>query len=242
MDLAALGAWVAVPFQIFVADLLLGVDNALLIALACRSLNPDDRRWAVILGAGGAIAMRLILTILATSLLALPAVKLIGAATLFVIALNVLSDHRTGAVEPSVGQSAPGTRLWPAVATIMVADASMSLDNVVALAAIARGNFWLLGAGIALSIPALAYGGLILSSLLRSAPWLIAFGAALLGWLAGDMALSDPLIGNWVAVNAPWLATIAPALCAVFVFLFGRASPIGWSLRRPSRIVPRMRD
>ena len=94
----------------------------------------------------------------------------------------------------------------------------MSLDNVIALAAIARGNFWLLAAGVVVSIPVLAYGGVILSAALRAAPWLVKLSAALLGWIAGDMAVTDPLVGGWIAVNAPALAAIAPALGAVFVF------------------------
>jgi hypothetical protein len=100
----------------------------------------------------------------------------------------------------------------------------MSLDNVVALAAITGGNFWLLLAGVALSIPVLAYGGLILSTLLKTAPALIAIGAALLGWIAGDMAVSDPLIADWANVNAPGLVAIAPALGAAFVLLRGETS------------------
>jgi len=105
----------------------------------------------------------------------------------------------------------------------------MSLDNVVALAAIARGNFWLLAAGVVVSIPVLAYGGVILSTALRAAPWLVKLSAALLGWIAGDMAVTDPLVGGWIAANAPALAAIAPALGAVFVFF---ADP---SARPPTR-------
>ncbi len=98
----------------------------------------------------------------------------------------------------------------------------MSLDNVVALAAIARGNFWLLAIGVALSLPVLAYGGLILTTLLQRAPGLIEFGAALLGWIAGGMAISDPLVAPWVDANAPGLSAVAPGLGAAFVFLYGR--------------------
>jgi hypothetical protein len=117
--------------------------------------------------------------------------------------------------------------LWAAATAIIIADAAMSLDNVVALAAIARGSFWLLAAGVALSIPVLAYGGLVLSAALRAAPWLVRLGAALLGWIAGDMAVTDPLVGGWIAVNAPALAAIAPALGAVFVFFAGpSAQPV----------------
>ena len=224
MDLTSGAQWFAIPIQIFVVDLLLGADNALVIALACRSLDPKDARTAIALGTSGAIFLRLVLTIVANSLLALPLVKIVGAWVLVVIALNVLADHRED-VGRGTGSPAPRAGLWSAVAAIVVADATMSLDNVVALAAIARGNFWLLAAGVALSIPVLAYGGLILSAALRSAPWLVTIGAALLGWIAGDMAVSDPLIGDWVSLNAPGLAAIAPALGAAFVFFSGPLSP-----------------
>jgi hypothetical protein len=102
----------------------------------------------------------------------------------------------------------------------------MSLDNVVALAAIARGNFWLLAAGVVVSIPVLAYGGLVLAAALRAAPWLVKLGAALLGWIAGGMAVTDPLLGGWIDVNAPALAAIAPALAAIFVYFVSPSAKV----------------
>jgi YjbE family integral membrane protein len=223
MDFGAGAAWLVIPVQIFFVDLLLGADNALLIALACRSLGPEETRRAIALGAGGAIALRLALTLLASSLLALPLVKLAGAWLLIVIALNATAAPESDQGEDHSFAVARGD-LWSVATIIVVADAAMSLDNVVALAAIARGNFWLLAAGVAFSIPVLACGGLILSTLLENAPALIAIGAALLGWIAGDMAVSDPLIADWANVNAPGLVAIAPALGAAFVFLRGGAS------------------
>jgi YjbE family integral membrane protein len=217
MDLSAGAAWLVIPVQIFVVDLLLGADNALLIALACNGLNREDARRAAMFGAGGAIILRLLLATIATSLLGVPLVKLIGAWALIVIALNVSADSRRDA-PPTRETGAARRDLWAAATAIVVADAAMSLDNVIALAAIARGNFWLLAAGVVVSIPVLAYGGVILSAALRAAPWLIKLSAALLGWIAGDMAVTDPLIGGWIAANAPALAAIAPALGAFFVF------------------------
>jgi YjbE family integral membrane protein len=216
MDLSAGAAWLVIPVQIFVVDLLLGADNALLIAVACSGLNPQDARRAAMIGSAGAIVLRLVLATIAISLLAVPLIKLIGAWALIVIALNVSADSLHPL--PTRESAAARSDLWAAAAAIVVADAVMSLDNVVALAAIARGNFWLLAAGVVASIPVLAYGGLVLSAALRAAPWLIKLGAALLGWIAGDMAVTDPLVGGWIAVNAPALAAIAPALGAVFVF------------------------
>jgi YjbE family integral membrane protein len=221
MDFSA--AWLAIPLQIFVVDLLLGADNALLIAVACNGLNRQDARRAAMIGSGGAIVLRLLLATIATSLLGVPLVKLIGAWALIVIALNVSADTQHEAA-PAREPGSARRDLWAAATAIVVADAAMSLDNVIALAAIARGNFWLLAAGVVFSIPVLAYGGVILSAALRAAPWLVKLSAALLGWIAGDMAVTDPLIGDWVAANAPALAAIAPALGAVFVF-FADPSP-----------------
>jgi hypothetical protein len=167
--------------------------------------------------------LRLLLATIATSLLGVPLVKLIGAWALIVIALNVSADTQHEAA-PAREPGSARRDLWAAATAIVVADAAMSLDNVIALAAIARGNFWLLAAGVVFSIPVLAYGGVILSAALRAAPWLVKLSAALLGWIAGDMAVTDPLIGDWVAANAPALAAIAPALGAVFVF-FADPSP-----------------
>jgi YjbE family integral membrane protein len=236
MDFGAEAAWLVIPVQIFFVDLLLGADNALLIALACRSLGPEETRQAILLGTGGAILLRLVLTALASSLLALPLVKLAGAWLLIVIALNVTAEPGSDQGEGRSFALARGD-LRSAATIIVVADAAMSLDNVVALAAIARGDFWLLAAGVALSIPVLAYGGLILSTLLDNAPALIAIGAALLGWIAGDMAVSDPLVANWAGVNAPGLVAIAPALGAAFVFLRGGSTPGGGAPRpAPPRV------
>jgi YjbE family integral membrane protein len=237
MDLTDVAAWLVIPVQIFFVDLLLGADNALLIALACRSLGPEETRRAILIGTTGAILLRFVLTILASSLLALPLVKLVGAWLLIVIALNVTAQGQSGGNDDD-GPALAHADLWSAAMIIITADAAMSLDNVVALAAIARGNFWLLLAGVAFSIPILAYGALILSTLLANAPGLVAIGAALLGWIAGDMALSDPLIADWANLNAPGLVAIAPALGAAFVLWNGWAAMRG-GVRHPAPAAPR---
>ena len=165
-------AWLSIPLQIVVVDLLLGADNALLIAVACNGLSREDARRAAVIGSGGAIVLRLVLATIATSLLAIPLVKLIGAWALIVIALNVSADPHHALPTREPGSARPD--LWAAATAIVVADAAMSLDNVVALAAIARGNFWLLAAGVVVSIPVLAYGGLVLAAALRVAQGAIA--------------------------------------------------------------------
>jgi YjbE family integral membrane protein len=240
MDFGGGAGWIGVVIQIFFVDLLLGADNALIIGLACRSLRPEDARAATFLGAGGAIALRLALTTVATSLLGVPLVKLIGAWALIVIALNVVAERRPNRAETGPVVAARGD-LWSAAMAIVVADAAMSLDNVVALAAIANGNFWVLLAGVAFSIPVLAYGGLIFLSLLRNAPDLIAIGAALLGWIAGGMAVSDPLVASWANVNAPGLVAVAPALAAAFVWLNRRPGGLVAEPPAPAPAPPRPR-
>ena len=217
-------AWLSIPLQIVVVDLLLGADNALLIAVACNGLRREDARRAAVIGSGGAIVLRLVLATIATSLLAIPLVKLIGAWALIVIALNVSADPHHALPTREPGSARPD--LWAAATAIVVADAAMRRDNVVALAAIARGNFWLLAAGVVVSIPVLAYGGLVLAAALRAAPWLVKLGAALLGWIAGGMAVTDPLLGGWIDVNAPALAAIAPALAAIFVYFVSPSAKV----------------
>jgi len=225
-------AWIVGLVQILCVDLLLGADNAVVIALACARLPADETRRAIVLGAAGAIALRLGMLAFANALLQVPLVKLVVAWTLIVIALNVrvrkAGDH--GAAAAEVGS---GGDIVAAAAVIMVADAAMSLDNVVALAAIAGRNFWLLALGVALSIPIIAFGSLILAEILRRAPAILTLGAVVLGWIAGEIAVSDPLVAGWVGTNAPALAVFAPALGALFVWLAGE----GAERRSPRRAI-----
>jgi YjbE family integral membrane protein len=207
--------------QIFFVDLLLGADNAIVIAMACRRLPPEDTRRAVILGAGGAIALRLVMILFANALLGVPLVKLVGAWMLIVIALNVRKQNG----DDDSAQEAGARDFLSAAAMIMFADAAMSLDNVVALAAIAGGNLWLLAIGVLLSIPILVYGAYFLTGILRLAPEIFVIGAAFLGWIAGGMAATDPLVSGWIDANAPALGVFAPALGALFVLAAGRSAP-----------------
>ncbi len=199
---------------------MLGADNAIVIALACRRLPLQDARRAVAFGAAGAIVLRLAMVLFANALLGVPLVKLVGAWTLVVIALNVRAQ-RQGAVD-MVESSGPASDFLSAAAVIMVADAAMSLDNVVALAAIAQGNYWLLAIGVLMSIPIIAYGAVILSQIIGRMPEILTIGAAFLGWIAGGMAVGDPLVAGWVQANAPGLGAFAPALVALFVLAAGK--------------------
>ena len=224
--------WLFLLLQIFFVDLLLGADNAVVIALACRRLPPEDTRRAVLIGAIGAIVLRLVMILFANALLGVPLVKLIGAWTLVVIALNIRAQGQGDDIGSR--QAAGSTSdFLAAAAVIMFADAAMSLDNVVALAAIAGGDFWLLAIGVLMSIPILAYGAVILTQIIRRAPEILTVGAAFLGWIAGGMATSDPLVAGWVQTNAPALAVFAPPLAALFVVIAGQGAK-----RRETKAAP----
>ena len=162
MNFSDSSSWLFVPLQILFVDLLLGADNALVIALACRSLPPRQVNQAAAIGVGAAQSYcRLLLAVVATSLLTLPLVKIVGAVALIFIALNLASGRALG---PDMADERPATRnLVSAAAVIVIADAAMSVDNIVALAAIAAGNFWWLAIGVALSLPVLGFGGVMLS-------------------------------------------------------------------------------
>jgi YjbE family integral membrane protein len=229
------GGWVFLLIQIFFVDLLLGADNVVVIALACSKLRREDARRALMLGAAGAIALRLVMLLFANALLDVPLVKLIGAWTLIVIALNVRAATTDERLDASAGGDPAASDFVAAAAIIMLADAAMSLDNVVALASIAGGDFWLLATGVLMSVPILAYGSLILTQIIRSAPGILTLGAVILGWIAGGMAVSDPLLSGWIRVNAPALAVFAPALIAAFVWIAGRGAEGGEARRTSER-------
>jgi YjbE family integral membrane protein len=214
-------AWFLVLLQIFFVDLLLGADNAVINALACSHLPRGGARRAIMFGAAGAIALRLGMLAFASALLDAPFVKVIAAWMLVVIALNFCARKVPGEGHAAAGTTGPGDFL-AAAAVIMFADAAMSLDNVMAVAAIARGDFWLTALGVLLTIPILAYGSLILKEILHKAPEILTFGAVVLGWAAGGMAVSDQLVANWVRSYAPALTIFAPPLAAAFVWVAGQ--------------------
>jgi YjbE family integral membrane protein len=230
--------WLFLLLQVFFIDLMLGADNALVIALACRRLPANDASRAVALGATGAIVLRLVMVLFADALLGVPLIKLLGAWMLVVIALNIKgrqADEQIGA-SPAPRSASD---LISVAAAIMLADAAMSLDNVVALAAVAGGNLLLLAIGILISIPILAYGALILTHLIRRAPEILTIGVGFLGWIAGAMAASDPLVSAWIAMNAPALATFAPPLAAAFVLIAGSSpSSLRASVRTGGQAAP----
>ncbi len=174
--------------QIIWIDLLLSGDNAVVIALACRNLPEEKRRMGAILGAGVAVALRIVFTLLIVQLLALPAVRLIGAILLILIAVNLLNEDHSDA------KVASRTTLWGAVMTITLADAVMSLDNVLAIAAASGGNGWLVVFGLAVSLPLVVFGASFVMKAIDRFPMITWAGAALLGWVAGHMLAEDPIV------------------------------------------------
>ena len=206
--------------QICLIDLLLAGDNAVVIALACRGLPPRLWRRAVWFGTGAALVLRIALTAGAALMLNVPFLKLVGAALLLVIAVRLVAEEPS----PDAELDAAGRQydLWKAITTIIVADTVMSLDNVLAVAAASRGSFWLLAFGLGLSVPILIFGSMGVARMLDRFPILIQAGAALLGWVAGDTAVSDPAIASWIDREATLFAQLAAPIGAACVLIHGR--------------------
>ena len=184
--------WVALTKIIWINVLLSG-DNALVIALACRGLQPKQRVWGMVLGAGVAVFLRIIFTFIVVTLMTMPFLKLIGGLALLVIAAKLLVPEK----EDEDGVQA-AAHLWAAVRIVAVADIIMSLDNVIAVAAAANGSAILLILGLAISIPMIVAGAALIMALLDRLPALVWLGAALLGWIAGEVIATDPAIAPWL--------------------------------------------
>lgn len=197
MEFIGTAAFWAALGNIILINIVLSGDNAVVIALAAKSLPPKQKKMAVIWGSAAAIILRIVLTIFALQLLTLPYLKLIGAVLLFYIGVQLLAEG--GDEENIEGHS----NLWSAIKTILVADLVMSLDNVLGVAAAANGNVTLLVVGLAISVPLIVFGSAIVLKLMEKFPIIITLGAALLGYLAGEMLFSDPIVVPWIAANIP---------------------------------------
>jgi len=215
--------WVALA-QIIVVNIMLSGDNAVVIALACRSLPEQQQRKAIIFGSVGAIVLRVILTFFAVLLLKMPYLKLLGGLALLWIGAGLLSSEDDGD-----GPQAH-SNLAAAIRTIIVADFIMSLDNVLGVAAAAKGNTVLLVAGLVISIPLIIYGSKLILGLMGRFPIIITLGAALLGWVAGEMLVDDSSVSDWVGSQASYLHLVAPLACALLVVVAGK-----WMQSRGSR-------
>ena len=186
-DMQTPSFWLAVGKIIWINVLLSG-DNALVIALACRGLHPRQRVWGMVIGAGIAVVLLILFTGIVATLMVLPYLKLIGGLALLAIAAKLLVPEDGG------DDVAEGTSLWHAVRIVVIADIVMSLDNVIAVAAAANGELPLLILGLAISIPMIIAGAALIMMILDRMPILVWLGAALLGWIGGDVIATDPAI------------------------------------------------
>jgi YjbE family integral membrane protein len=186
-DMQTPSFWLAVGKIIWINVLLSG-DNALVIALACRGLHPRQRVWGMVIGAGIAVVLLILFTGIVATLMVLPYLKLIGGLALLAIAAKLLVPEDSG------NDITEGTSLWHAVRIVVIADIVMSLDNVIAVAAAANGQLPLLVLGLAVSIPMIIAGAALIMMILDRMPILVWLGAALLGWIGGDVIATDPAI------------------------------------------------
>jgi YjbE family integral membrane protein len=191
-DLLTQAFWIGL-LKIIGVNIVLSGDNAVVIALAARSLPAKQQKQAVLWGSGAAIVMRIILTVFAVALLALPWLKLIGSLLLFWIGVKLLIPEDEDANIQASDQ------LLAAIKTILIADLVMSLDNVIAVAAAAGGNLVLLILGLAISIPLVIFGATLLLKLMERFPIIITIGAALIGWVAGEMLVADLALEPWLS-------------------------------------------
>ncbi len=219
-NVAQAGFWVALA-QIISIDLVMSGDNAAVIALAARDLAGRQRHMAVLLGSLGAVVLRVLLTLVAAELLVLSYVQTVGSLLLLWVAYRLVLPGRRAVPGEEVRQRGLGE----AVRAIVVADVVMSLDNILGLAAVARGNLLLLIIGLAISILLIVVGSGVLMHFMKRYPVIVILGGALLGYVAGDMLLSDPA---WAAahwVHQSWLHNGLPVMLAVLIALLGLRRP-----------------
>jgi YjbE family integral membrane protein len=206
-------------------DILLSGDNAVVIALASRSLPEAQRRKAVMGGAGAAVALRVLFCLVISWLLTIPYLKALGGLMLLYIGIKLVIPEG----ESQSNKIASTTHVWGAIRTILVADAVMSLDNVVAIAAAARGSVILIVLGLVISIPLIVFGSQIMLRVLHRFPIVVVLGAGLLGWIAGEILVSDPALQARLQFDEHLVARIAKPLLAVLVMAVGTV--LSWRVR-----------
>ena len=216
MDILTPFFWTAL-LKIIGVNIILSGDNAVVIALAARSLPPEQQKRAIFWGSAAAIVMRIVLTFFAVALLQFAWLKIIGSVLLIWIGIKLL--HEGGDEEGGI--KSHGT-IIEAIKTILIADLVMSLDNVIAVAAAAKGNWTLVIIGLAISIPLIIYASTILIKVMEKYPVVITIGAALIGWVAGEMAWDEQIIKPFTSQYPHWFEYIAAALGALMVVGTGK--------------------
>jgi len=213
--LQSLDFWIGL-IKIVWINIILSGDNAVVIALAARSLPAQQQRKAIVWGSGAAVILRIALTVVAAKLLELSFLQIAGGLLLLWIGAQLLSDEDEGE-----GHSKELGSLMAAVRTILVADLIMSMDNVIAVAAAAKGNLTLLILGLAISIPLVIFGSTLMIKLMERFPLIVTVGAGLIGWVGGETIVSDVALKG-VLATSPWLHYAGAAAGAVLVLGWGR--------------------
>jgi YjbE family integral membrane protein len=216
-DLSSSLFWIAV-LQIIAIDIMLGGDNAVVIALACRKLPVEQRNKGIFWGVVGAIGLRVVMIFFALQLLAVPYLKIVGGLLLFWIGIKLMMPEHEDEHDNIDG----GTTLMAAIKTIVVADAVMSLDNVIAVAGASHGSMVLVTFGILVSIPIVVWGSKLVLTLMDRFPIVITLGAALLGWIAGGMLLTDQATPESISKGIPYAHYVFAAAGAVLVVVVGK--------------------
>ena len=209
--------WIAV-LQIIVIDIMLGGDNAVVIALACRKLPLEQRNKGIFWGVVGAIGLRVVMIFFALQLLAVPYLKIVGGLLLLWIGVKLMMPEHEDEHDNIDG----GTTLMAAIKTIVVADAVMSLDNVIAVAGASHGSMVLVTFGILVSIPIVVWGSKLVLALMDRFPVVITLGAALLGWIAGGMVVSDQATPESISKGIPYAHYLFASTGAVLVVIVGK--------------------
>jgi len=216
MEFTSAAFWAALG-SIILANILLSGDNAVVIAMAARSLPPHQQKKAILFGSAAAIVMRIVLTIIAVEMLKWPFLKIIGGLLLVYIGVTLMLEDDDGGDEGANASAG----LMAAIRTILIADLVMSLDNVLAVAAAAKGNTVLLVLGLGISIPLIIFGSTLLLKVMERFPIIITIGAALLGFLAGEMLLTDPAVVQRIGEQSHTVINAAGAVGAAVVVGLG---------------------
>ena len=203
--------------QIVAIDIVLGGDNAIIIALACRNLPKKQKRLGILWGTAGAITLRVILVFFASALMTTPGLRLIGSVLLLWIGIKLLTDQAGDELEGKIAQKGS---LLGAIQTIIIADFVMSLDNALAIAAASKGSMFLVVFGLVVSVPIIIGGSAIILKMMERYPFIITLGAGLLGWLGGDLIANDKInatILPAIILQSPWILAMTGAAIVVGV-------------------------
>lgn len=207
--------WMAL-LKIAVINVVLSGDNAVVIALACRSLPPKDQKKAFIVGCAGIVVLMTLLTSCAALLMTLPYIQIVGCLLLLWIGIKLLVPDDEG------GEITQSGNFWGAVKTIIIADIVMSMDNVLGMAGAAQGHLGMLFLGLVITMPLILFGSAALVKLMERFPSFVTIGAGVLGYVAGDMAIGDPAVKTYVDTHVHFLELVAPILGALLVVVAGK--------------------